>query len=43
MEKLKYIENIETEKQNIINTLDKNFDKHIYSPLLKEDDNLSNL
>lgn len=43
MEKLKYIENIETEKQNIINTLDKNFDKHIYSPLLKGDDNLSNL
>lgn len=42
-EKLKYIENIETEKQNIINTLDENFDKHIYFPLLKEDDNHSNL
>lgn len=42
-EKLKYIENIEAEKQNIINILDKNFDKHIYFPLLKEDDNHSNL
>ncbi|MBS8121881.1 DEAD/DEAH box helicase family protein [Candidatus Vampirococcus lugosii] len=42
-EKLEYIENIETEKQKIIDILYKNFDKHIYSPLLKEDDNHSNL
>lgn len=42
-EKNKYIENIKTEKQNIINILDKNFDKHIYFPLLREDDNLTNL
>jgi len=42
-DKQKYIENIENEKIKIIDTLDKNFDKHIYSPLLKEDDNHSNL
>ena len=42
-DKIKYIENIENEKQNIITTLNKDFDKHIYSPLLKEDDNHTNL
>lgn len=42
-QKQEYIENIEAEKQNIINTLDKNFDKHIYYPLLIEDNNKTNL
>jgi len=42
-EKQKYTLNIENEKLKIINTLDKSFDKHIYSPLLKEDDKNTNL
>ncbi len=42
-EKNEYIENLEQEKNKILNTLNLSIDKHIYSPLLKEDDKFTKL